>query len=188
MADLARFRRMLGDWNVRINLVSAASLEAFWPRHAWDSAQLLQLEPLARVWADLGAGAGFPGLVLAILLKGKPGAQVHLIESQARRCRFLEAVVAALDLPATVRRARAESVTLKVEVVTARAVAPLTRLIGLAQPMLALGARGLFLKGRGAEAEIAEARRAWRFSLKVIESRSDPQGRILEIRGVSRGR
>src|SRR5690606_23717223 len=91
-----------------MNLVGPATLDIFWSRHAWDSAQLLDLAPEARTWADLGAGAGLPGVVLAILLKGRPGAHVHLIDSMTKRCRFLSEVVGALDLPATVHNARAE--------------------------------------------------------------------------------
>ena len=188
MADLEAFRGLLADWNERMNLVSAASLKDFWPRHAWDSAQLIGLAPDARIWADIGAGAGFPGVVLAILLKGREGAKVFLVESQAKRCRFLQAVTDALRLPAEVVHARAENVALKVDIVTARAVAPLVRLIGFAKPMLDGGARGLFLKGQGAEAEIADARKVWRFSHRAIQSRSDADGRILEVWGALRGR
>jgi 16S rRNA (guanine527-N7)-methyltransferase len=188
MADLEAFRGLLGDWNQRMNLVGAASLADFWPRHAWDSAQLLRIAPDAKTSADIGAGAGFPGVVLAVLLKRVPGARVVLIESQAKRCRFLETVAAALDLPAEVLHARAEDVALKVDIVAARAVAPLTRLLGFARPMLDRGARGLFLKGQGAEAEIAEARRTWRFAHRAHRSLSDPDGRILEVWGVARGR
>lgn len=186
VADLERFRGLLAEWNVRMNLVGASTLDAFWSRHAWDSAQLLRLAPDALTWADLGAGAGLPGLVLAVMLKGRPGARVHLVESMAKRCRFLSEMVAALDLPAEVHNARAEDVKLKVEVVTARAVAPLTRLLGYAQPFFARGARGLFLKGQDAEAEIAEARQAWRFDVDVLPSLSDPRGRILSIERLSR--
>jgi 16S rRNA (guanine527-N7)-methyltransferase len=188
MADMQRFRALLAQWNQRMSLVSEASLADFWPRHAWDSAQLLRVEPRARVWADIGAGAGFPGLVLAILLKSAPGAEVHLVESQAKRCRFLAAVVEALDLPANVHHGRAEDLALRVDVAAARAVAPLTRLLGFAQPMLDRGARGLFLKGRGVAAEIAEARQAWRFSLECVPSFSDPDGRILKVGGLARAR
>jgi 16S rRNA (guanine527-N7)-methyltransferase len=186
MTDLERFRTMLVDWNARINLVSAGSLAEFWPRHALDSAQLLGIVPGARVWVDIGAGAGFPGLVLAILLKGEAGAKVHLVESVAKKCRFLEAAIDALDLPAQVHNERAENLALKADVVTARAVAPLGRLLGFAKPYLAKGAIGLFSKGRGAEAEIADARQAWRFTCNVIPSRSDPDGRILKVEGLTR--
>jgi 16S rRNA (guanine527-N7)-methyltransferase len=186
IADLERLQTLLADWNSRMNLVSAASLAEFWPRHAFDSAQLLDLAPAARTWVDIGAGAGFPGLVLAILLKGTPGAKVCLVESQAKKCRFLVEAVGVLDLPAQVLNARAEDLKLKADVVTALAVAPLTRLLGYARPYLAQGAVGLFMKGRGAEAEIAEARKSWRFSCQSIPSRSDPDGRILKLEGLAR--
>jgi 16S rRNA (guanine527-N7)-methyltransferase len=188
LADLEQLQAMLADWNGRMNLVSAASLAEFWSRHAFDSAQLLQIAPAARTWVDIGAGAGFPGLVLAILLNGKAGAKVHLVESVAKKCRFLEAVTQALGLPAQVHNDRAESLSLKADVVTARAVAPLGRLLAFAKPYLARGAVGLFQKGRGAEAEIADARAAWRFTCNVIPSLSDPEGRILKVEGLSRAR
>jgi 16S rRNA (guanine527-N7)-methyltransferase len=184
MADLEQLRLMLTDWNARMNLVSAASLPEFWARHAFDSAQLRQIVPTARTWVDIGAGAGFPGLVLAILLKGEPHARVHLVESVAKRCRFLEAVSEALKLPAKVHNARAEALSLKADVVTARAVAPLGRLLAFAQPYMARGAIGLFPKGSGAETEIADAREAWRFSCEIIPSLSDPAGRILKVEGL----
>ena len=183
--DLVRLQALLTDWNTRINLVGAASLAEFWPRHAWDCAQLLQVAPAARTWVDIGAGAGFPGLVLAILLKGAPGAKVHLVESQTKKCRFLAEAVQVLDLQAEVHDARAEDLKLKADVVTARAVAPLVRLLGFARPFLALGATGLFMKGRSADAEIAEARQAWRFRCESIPSRSDPEGRILKVEGLA---
>jgi len=188
VADLERLRVMLADWNERMNLVGPSGLAEFWSRHAWDSAQLLGAAPTALAWADLGSGAGFPGLVLAILLKGRPGARVELVESLGKRCRFLEAVVEALALPAEVRQARAETVAAKVEVVTARAVAPLEKLLGFAKPTMDLGAVGLFPKGRSADAEIAEARKAWRFKVDILPSRSGPDGRILRITDLSRAR
>ena len=188
LADLENLHAMLIDWNQRMSLVSAASLAEFWPRHAFDSAQLIQIAPSARVWVDLGAGAGFPGLVLAILLKGQPGAKVHLVESQAKKCRFLEAVVEALGLPAQVHNDRAENLALKADIVTARAVAPLVRLLGFAKPYLAKGAVGLFQKGRSADEEIADARSVWRFTCNIVPSLSDPEGRILRIEGLSRVR
>jgi 16S rRNA (guanine527-N7)-methyltransferase len=187
VADLEALHALLADGNQRMNLVSAASLAEFWPRHAFDSAQLIDLAPAARTWVDIGAGAGFPGLVIAILLKETAGAKVWLVESMAKRCRFLEAAVAALGLPAEVVHARAEDLKLKADVVTARAVAPLTRLLGYAQPFLARGAVGLFMKGRGAEAEVAEARKVWRFRWEAIASRSEPDGRILKVEGLARG-
>lgn len=188
LGDLEQLRAMLVDWNARMNLVSDASLAEFWSRHAFDSAQLRLIIPSARTWVDIGAGAGFPGLVLAILLKGEVGAKVHLVESTAKKCRFLDAVVESLALPAEVHNDRAENLTLKAGVVTARAVAPLGRLLGIARPYFARGAIGLFPKGRGAEAEIADARQAWRFTCNAIPSLSDRDGRILKIEGLARAR
>jgi 16S rRNA (guanine527-N7)-methyltransferase len=186
LADLEQLRNMLADWNRRMGLVSAASLGDYWARHVFDSAQLLPLAPAARVWVDIGAGAGFPGLVLAILLKGAAGAKAHLVESQAKRCRFLEAAAGALALPVEVHNTRAEDVALKADIVTARAVAPLVRLLAFARPSLARGGAGLFLKSEGVEAEIAEARKSWRFTYDVSRSRSDSRGRIVRVEGLAR--
>jgi len=186
MRDLDRYRLMLEDWNGRLNLVGPSALASFWPRHALDSAQLLRLAPDALRWADLGTGAGLPGLILAIMLKTRPGARIHLVETLAKRCRFLEAVVEALDLPAEVINGRAEAIPLAVDVVTARAVAALPRLLTFAHPCLKAGAVGLFLKGRTAQAELDEARLDWRLDAELIQSLSDPDGRIVEIRSAYR--
>lgn len=200
MADLHVFRELLAEWNGRMNLVGPSALGEFWLRHAWDSAQLFHvkhsppspesLQPPPQspplTWADLGAGAGFPGVVLAILLKGRPGARVHLVESQAKRCGFLTAVVEALDLPATVHHARAESLALSVERVAARACAPVERLLDYTAPYLKRGAVGLFLKGGGVEAELTQARARWKLRADLLPSLSDPSGRILRVEGLSR--
>ena len=188
MADLERFRAMLAERNEVMNLVGPATLPDFWSRHAWDSAQLLKLAPRARAWADLGAGAGFPGLVLAILGKAAPGFHVDLVESMAKRCRFLSDVVAALDLPASVHNARAENLDLAVEIVTARACAPLWRLLGYARPYLQAGATGLFLKGQDVVAEMREAARYWEYEADVVPSKSDPRGRIVRVKRLGRAR
>ena len=188
MADLERFRGLLADWSQRMNLVGPSAIEAFWGRHAYDSVQLLGLAPEARRWADLGAGAGFPGLVLAVLLKGDPDAHVHLVESMAKRCRFLEAVTQELGLPATVHNVRAESLSLTVDIVTARACAPLARLFEFAWPYLRRGATGLFLKGQDVEAELAEATRSWDFTAELLPSLSDPSGRIVRVTRLRRAR
>ncbi|MEO6339723.1 MAG: 16S rRNA (guanine(527)-N(7))-methyltransferase RsmG [Caulobacteraceae bacterium] len=183
MADLAKFRDLLEAGTQRMNLVGPSALRDFWLRHAFDSAQLLSAAPHAHTWADLGAGAGFPGVVLAIFLKGIDGAKVHLIESVAKRCGFLVEVVSALSLPAVVHRARAEdlSPTPRVEIVTARACAPLERLLGYAEPFMRAGASGLFLKGRTAEDEVTEAHKRWRFEVALTPSLSDPSGRIIRV-------
>jgi 16S rRNA (guanine527-N7)-methyltransferase len=188
VADLERFRRMLAEKNEVMNLVGPATLPDFWSRHAWDSAQLLTLAPEALTWADLGAGAGFPGLVLAILGKGRAGFHVELVESMAKRCRFLDEVIAALDLPATVRNDRAENLDLAVDIVTARACAPLHRLLRYARPYLKRGALGLFLKGQDVASELEEATRYWEYEADIVPSLSDPRGRIVRVRRLGRAR
>ena len=185
LADLERYRQMLEEGNAVMNLVGPATLPDFWSRHALDSAQLRDHAPDARTWADLGAGAGLPGVVLAILLKGVEGARVWLIDSQTKRCRFLQQVVDALALPAEVIDARAETLRIKADVVTARACAPMDRLLDFADPYLKRGALGLFLKGEQAEAELAEARRRRpRLDADLLPSVSDPRGRIVRIRSL----
>lgn len=188
MADLDRFLERLTEGNAVMNLVGPDTLSDFWNRHAWDSAQLFHVKPEALTWADLGAGAGFPGLVLAILLKGRPGAHVWLVESLAKRCRFLESIVDELALPATVVNGRAEDQRLKVEVVTARAVAPLEKLLSYAQPYLAAGGQGLFLKGQRADDELREARKSWQIEAELLPSASDPRGRLVLVRRLRRVR
>lgn len=188
VADLERYRELLVDWNQRMNLVGPATLDIFWSRHAWDSAQILPLEPEARTWADLGTGAGLPGVVLAVLGKGRPEFHVHLVDSLAKRCRFLTEVVNELALPATVHNSRAEDLALPVDIVTARACAPLSRLFGYAQPYLKRGATALFLKGQDVATELEEATGSWNFEADVLPSLSDPRGRIVRVRRLGRGR
>jgi len=184
IADLERYRQMLEQGNAVMNLVGPASLPDFWRRHALDSAQLLPLMPQALSWADLGSGAGLPGIVLAALLKDRPNARVYLIESMAKRCRFLSEVVTALSLPAEVIHARAEVVDLKIEVVTARACAPMVRLLDFARPYLGRGATALFLKGQDVVSELTEATRYWKFEQELYPSRSDERGRIVKVSGL----
>jgi 16S rRNA (guanine527-N7)-methyltransferase len=180
---LETFRAHLAEWNARVNLVGPTALESFWQRHALDSAQLLHVEQSAQVWADVGAGAGFPGLVLAIFLKTRPGARVHLIESMAKRVRFLDLVATRLALPVHIHHARSEDVVppQSLEVVTARACAPFPRLFAYTRQFFLAGAKGVFLKGREVETELTEARRSWTFKADLLASRSDPSGRIVCI-------
>lgn len=188
MADLEGFRIRLAEANAVMNLVGPDSLPDFWNRHAWDSAQLLTHAPDASTWADLGAGAGFPGVVLTILLKGREGAHVWLIDSLGKRCRFLQEIVNALSLPATVLNGRAEEQKVRCDIVTARAVAPMDKLLGYAQPYFERGAQGLFLKGEKAESELIEARKSWHFQAELAQSQSDARGRIVTVRSLRRAR
>ncbi|MDP2765767.1 MAG: 16S rRNA (guanine(527)-N(7))-methyltransferase RsmG [Brevundimonas sp.] len=186
MADLDTLIERLTAANAVMNLIGPDTLPDVWNRHIFDSAQLLDLAPDAATWADLGAGAGFPGLVLAILLKDRADSHVWLIDSLGKRCRFLQEVVEALSLRATVVNGRAEEQRIRVDVVTARALAPMDRLLGYAQPYLQRGAQGLFLKGEKAEAELIEARKVWQFDSDLSVSRSDPRGRIVSVRSLRR--
>ncbi len=188
MGDLERFVERLTEANAVMNLVGPDTLPEVWNRHIRDSAQLLHMAPEAQTWADLGAGAGFPGIVLAIMLKTDPKSHVWLIDSLGKRCRFLQEVVDALSLRATVINGRAEENAVTVRVVTARAVAPMEKLLGYAQPYLQRGAQGLFLKGEKAEAELVDARRVWQFQSELSVSRTDPRGRIVSVRGIRRAR
>jgi 16S rRNA (guanine527-N7)-methyltransferase len=182
-----RHRRLLGEWSERMNLVGPKELELFWGRHARDSAQLVALAPDAKRWVDLGSGAGFPGLIIAAMLAETPGADVHLVESIGKKARFLNAVIGAAGLPAKVFNQRIEDFGAGsggYEVVTARALAPLPRLIVHANPLLARGAVGLFHKGADVDAELAAAKAALDsggYRAEVLESVSDPRGRIVRI-------
>jgi 16S rRNA (guanine527-N7)-methyltransferase len=180
-------RRLLSEWSARMNLVGPKELDLYWSRHALDSAQLVGLAPGARRWVDLGSGAGFPGIVVACLIAREPGAMVHLVESTGKKARFLEAVIEEVGLPAKVFNVRIEDFGAgegPYEVVTARAVAPLPRLISHAKPILDRGAQGLFHKGADIDAELAAARSALNggaYRADVLESLSDPRGRIVRI-------
>lgn len=186
MGDLERFIARLTEANAVMNLIGPDTLPDIWNRHIWDSSQLLGHAPDAQTWADLGAGAGFPGVVLAIMLKAQPRSHVWLIDSLGKRCRFLQDVVDGLSLRATVINGRAEDNAVTVDAVTARAVAPMEKLLGYAQPYLQRGATGLFLKGEKAEMELVEARKVWQFQSDLSVSRSDPRGRIVSVRSLRR--
>lgn len=184
---LETHRRLLGEWSERMNLVGPRELEAFWSRHALDSAQVMKLAPAAKRWVDLGSGAGFPGLVIAALLAETPGASVHLVESTGKKASFLRAVIEAARLPAKAFQMRIEDFGAgegPYDVVTARALAPLPRLILYAKPILDRGAQGLFHKGADFDAELAAAKSALEggaYRAEVSESLSDPRGRIVRI-------
>jgi 16S rRNA (guanine527-N7)-methyltransferase len=189
MTDLERFRVLLTEANEVMNLVGPSTLPDYWSRHVLDSWQLIEHAPDALTWADLGAGAGVPGVVLAIFLKGRPGGHAWLVDSLGKRCRFLEQVKTALDLPATVINGRAEDQTITVDVVTARAVAPMDKLLGYAQPYMDRGAQGLFLKGEKAPDELKSARLSWHFKAQLHPSRlTDGRGHVVQVRGLRRAR
>lgn len=182
---LSTYLALLREWNERVNLVAESTLADAWRRHVWDSAQLAPLiPPGTKTIVDLGSGAGFPGLVLAIVLS--ESATVHLIESTQKKCRFLEAVIAATGASAQVHNSRAEDLKgLKADVITARAVAPLDRLFPLAFPFFSDRTVALFLKGRSLNDELTVATKSWHFDATPIPSRSDPSGFVLRVTGLT---
>ena len=162
----------------------APTIPKIWTRHVADSLQLLALAPKsAKRWIDLGTGAGFPGLVIACDLVQAPGEQVHLVESTQKKAAFLREVVTTLALPAIVHARRIEEFAAHTipafDVVTARALAPLDKLIGYAIPLLKRGAVGLFPKGQDVEAELTQASKSWNIEAELIPSLTDPRGRIV---------
>jgi 16S rRNA (guanine527-N7)-methyltransferase len=242
---LAAYERLLRQWQKAINLVAPSTLEAVWHRHFADCAQLLPLAPEARSWLDLGSGAGFPGLVLAILLadapapsstaspprraEGAPPARrgegvsglqrlrstpplapppcgegegdpvgaapapprVTLVESDQRKCAFLREAARQTGISVDILSTRAESLATQAnlaapDVVTARALAPLDRLLGLAAPLSPPSTVGLYFKGREAAKEIEAAEKTWQFNAELVPSRTDAQARIVVVRHLQR--
>jgi len=176
---LAAYLALLEKWQRRINLVGSGSMEDPWRRHILDSAQLLPLVPAASPSVvDLGTGAGFPGVVVAIM----GDARVHLVESNARKCEFLSEVLRITETKATIHHKRIEEVVpLAVDVVTARGCANLLTLLDYAKPLLAPTGICLFLKGKSVEAELTESQKKWRMQTQRITSRSDPAGVVLKL-------
>lgn len=194
---LGRFetwRRILEETNAHTNLVGRSTISEFWYRHALDSWQVYELgrelRPGAARWADLGSGAGFPGFAIAfgLMQAGTPGAGVHLVESIAKKAAFLNAVALETGAPVSVLCDRAESLhpVPEVDIVTARAMAPLGRLLGYVQPFVDKGATALLPKGGRYKQELTEARKSWTFDVKVIPSRTSPDAAILRIEGLTR--
>jgi 16S rRNA (guanine527-N7)-methyltransferase len=190
LARLKAYVSLLAEWNARHNLVSANSLNDVWRRHVWDSAQLAPLVlASAKSLVDLGSGAGFPALVLAAMLRDKADFRAVLIESVAKKCRFLEAAAERMEVDVEVRNIRAEDAKHEpFDVVTARACAPLDRLLGYAQHFRGKRTICLFLKGQSVEEELTEAHKSWNIKAIRHRSRSDPSGVILEVREFERAR
>lgn len=187
-AKLAALVVLLRKWNRAINLVAPASLDDVWGRHIADSAQLSEFLPAgARLWVDLGSGGGFPGLVVAVIAQQRaPHLRVELVEADQRKCAFLQTAARELALTVTVTRSRIEELGRRqADVVSARALASLERLCGYALPLLSSDGICLFLKGSLAEAEVAEARRSFRFEMSLIPSQTDPAGSVAKLTGLS---
>ncbi len=190
IASLEVYAALLRKWQQAMNLVARDSLQTLWRRHFADSAQLLPFIPPGSACLDFGAGAGFPGLVVAILA-ADAGTHVHLVESNARKCAFLREVARQTGTPVEIHNARVEDITDRgtvahIDVVMARGVAPLTKLLEWSHPFFRSGTLGLFLKGRRANEEIALAREAWTFEARTHPSATEPDGKVLEIRALER--
>ena len=185
---LHQFCALVLHWNKAVNLISKSSVAQVWERHLLDSAQAYELAPTnSKTWDDLGSGGGFPGLVIAIMAKEKnPALEVVLIESDARKSVFLTEASRALHLNTHVLNARIEEVSpLNSDVVSARALAPLNSLCGLASRHLRPEGTALFLKGGAYGAEIAEARLQWNFKIDVRVSKTDAQSAVLVMKGIT---
>jgi 16S rRNA (guanine527-N7)-methyltransferase len=185
-ARLDHYVALLLDWQSRMNLIAASTVAMLWTRHIADSLQLLAILPQARQWADLGSGAGFPGVPIACALADQSSAEVHLIESNKKKAAFLHEAVRVTGAPALVHAERvadfARGFRGRFEVVTARALAPLPELLSIAYPLLKSGAQGLFPKGQDVDAELTEATKCWSIQASFVPSRTDPKSRIVVIR------
>jgi 16S rRNA (guanine527-N7)-methyltransferase len=187
--DVIAFEAVFRRWAARINLVAPSTLPELWSRHVLDSAQLAKIKPAAGKWLDIGSGGGFPGAVIALILKERAGASIDLVESNRKKAAFLQTVMGQLAAPAKVHARRIEDAYILVgqpEIVTARALAPLDALLGLAEPWLAAGASGLFHKGREYPRELAESADSWKFDLVEHRSLICGDSVILEVSNLSR--
>jgi 16S rRNA (guanine527-N7)-methyltransferase len=184
-AELEAYEVLLRAWQPRINLVSSPTLASLWTRHFADSAQLFETFPNISRWADLGSGAGFPGMVLALLLKPRRGAVVHLIESDQRKAAFLRAVSRETGAPALVHVGRIESelspLLGEVEGICARALAPLPRLVDWSREHLLKNAIGVFLKGEDWRGELTGLTSESSFQTRNIVSRTNSAARIIVV-------
>lgn len=185
---LEEFQSLLLKWNSRINLVSPTQVDQIWERHILDSAQLFRLTPPdPDSWLDLGSGGGFPGIVCAILSQQAcHKTRFHLVESDQRKSIFLRQAAQALDLCVTVHTKRVEQYSSEIaSVISARALAPLPKLLSMAAPFLDQSTQLLFLKGKRVEMELTEASESWNMTIDRIQSLTDPDGVVLRLSGVS---
>ena len=185
--DFQSYEALLAKWNRKINLVSPAAAKDFWGRHALDSWQITRhLPPNFENCLDLGSGAGFPGIALAIYCKERGQGKVTLVESAGKKANFLRAVIRDLKLPAQVWADRAEKLPPKpYDIITARAFAPLPRLLTYAHPFWGNGTIALLLKGQGVQDELTQASQAWIYQATTKESLSDSAGCVLEIKDLA---
>ncbi|HEY4344837.1 MAG TPA: 16S rRNA (guanine(527)-N(7))-methyltransferase RsmG [Parvibaculum sp.] len=190
MDRLRVYETLLLKWQKSINLVSAGTLADLWARHMWDSAQLAALAPRDAVrWMDVGSGAGFPGLVVATLLRDRPGFQMELVESDQRKSVFLKEASRLMELSVRVHTGRIEDFSrgegeLPPDIISARALASLSQILSWTSPFWGKATIGLFPKGRNATDELTESRKNWIFEAEAIASLSDPSGTVLKLWGL----
>jgi len=188
-ARLDRFVALLLEWQDKTNLVAPSTLRTVWSRHVADSLQLLDLAPSGRRWIDLGSGGGFPGVVLACAMADQAGASVQLVERNAKKAAFLREALRVTGAPGSVYLGEIENFVDSnppvADYITARALAPLNVLLTLTAPLVARGAKALFLKGQDVEAELTEATKYWSIKSELHRSRTSPNSWILEIDQVS---
>jgi 16S rRNA (guanine527-N7)-methyltransferase len=184
-ARLDRFVEVFMQWQRHTNLIAASTEPVLWTRHIADSLQLIALAPEARIWVDLGAGGGFPGLVIACALADTPGAQVHLVESTTKKANFLREAASVTGAPAVIHAERiadfVKHAPKQIDIVTARALAPLPELLIAAYPLLKTPARGLFPKGQDVAIELTKAAKCWTIQATLAPSRTDPRSRIIVL-------
>jgi len=180
------YANLLEKWQRVINLVGKSSLADLWIRHFADSLQVAEAVPEARRWLDLGAGAGFPGLVTAIKYAEAPVARVHLVEADRRKCAFLQNVIRETAAPAIVHCGRLEKILPafeeKIDAVSARALAPLDALLRYAEKFIDHGAVGVFSKGKQFEAELTDSLTAGKYLITTIASQTCPTARLVLVR------
>jgi 16S rRNA (guanine527-N7)-methyltransferase len=189
-AKLETYAALLRQWQKTINLVAPSTLEHVWSRHFADAAQLVALAPpSAKRWVDLGSGAGFPGLVIALMVNADPASKVTLVESDVRKAAFLREVARQTGVVVDIVPARIESPATQSrvgiqDIVTARALAPLRELLSYPRAFAGEHTVFLFLKGRDAEREVEEARADWAFDAELVPSLTDPEARVVVIRAL----
>ena len=190
IARLETYADLLERWNLKINLVSKTTLKEKWARHFLDSAQIWPHVPEnARILTDIGSGAGFAGLVLAVIAAEKnPALKVQLVESDARKCAFMRNAAREMGISVEIHNARIESVDIpKADVVTARALASLTELLEFTPKILAENGVCLFLKGEAYVRELESARESWDFDVQTYPSAAHQLGILAIITGIKHG-
>ncbi len=181
------WQNLLAHWNKRINLVANSTIYDFWLRHALDSWQIVERLPKECIRIlDMGSGAGFPGLALGIALKNKPGTKIVLVEANGKKCNFLRTVIRELDLPAIAIQTRIENyepdkTEAGFDVITARAFAPLSKLMEYSQPFWTNKTTAIFPKGESWADEVENAKNIFSFDLTTTPSQTSERATLLEI-------